>query len=254
MSLDSIYSYVHVNDSNQVIYLSKWQYLPIPFDDIDTDALFDAASNKFPQLLLEEDEEDAALPVNSSSRGAMAYKNDRTLRERVWTDLGLEKFTGHSTDDMVDRTMLQPLYTSHDESHREDSGFRSRATFRNSHNTNVPMAAIADFLSNGLAQDAVSTTFMSPDINDSSIYHGVDFSINSNDLSHNTFLNVRSSSHNHQAQNYNSHQFQPPPQPHHQQQSSHLQQQPLIQTPRIGRTRQASADRNFQTPITKIMR
>jgi hypothetical protein len=242
MSLDSIYNYAHVSDSNQVIYLDKWKHYSIPFDDIDTEKLFDIASNQFPQLLFDEDEDDATLSLNASTLGAKAYKNRRMIRDKVWIDLGLERFMngGHMNPELMDKTILPPLHSNEGEANDSSQG----VVDSDGSTSNTAAASLADFLSNGYAAHHNQLpTITSPDVGDSSLYHAADFTINSTDFSHNTFLNLRSSSHN------QSHQ-------HQQQMGQPLNQavQPVMQTPRIGRTRQLSSDRNFQTPITRIMR
>lgn len=234
---DSVYNYAHVNDCNQIIYQDKWKHYAIAFDDIDTEKLFDAASTSFPQLLLDEDEEDATIPLNASTLGAKAYKNRKMIREKVWVDLGLDRFLngGGFNSELLDKTILPPL-------HNDDESQDLRHDNIISHNSNSTNANIADFLSNGYAANhGLHPTLMSPEIGDSSLYQGADFTINSTDFSHNTFLNLRSSSHN-----------QPPQLQQQQPQTQTLS--PVMQTPRIGRTRQASSDRNFQTPVTRIMR
>lgn len=123
---DSTFSYVHIDNPNQVLYMEKWHDEPIPFDDIDTHALVEATSNLFPQILLE-DEDDSGIPINLSIFGAKVFKNRNLMKEKVWTDLNIDKFLKEERP--PDNTVLKSIYTKLD--------------------TNG--LTISDFLSNGFA-------------------------------------------------------------------------------------------------------
>lgn len=311
MSLDSVYNYSHC-ESNNLLYLDKWQHYPIPFDDIDTDKLFEQASTLFPQLLIDEDDEDATIPLNALTLSAKAYKSRRTLKDKTWIDLGLEKFTDGFSPVDLDRTILPPLFDRDTglPLETEKVGDKLRGDTLGSFdknpinalnsrgNKNSSNALISSFLSNGYAANHSNSHYnpiLSPDLADSLLYHGGDFTINSNDFSHNTFLNLRSSSHNqhrqlssgsnihhqipsgsqHRQISSGSHIHQIPTGSHNHLQiptgsqvsgqnqhqvpssSSNLAQSltipPVMQTPRM-RQRQASSDKNFQTPVSRIMR
>lgn len=214
--------------------MEKWQDEPIPFDDIDTHALYEATLNLFPKHLLDE-EEDGGIPISSSTIGAKIFKDRKLLKERTWSDLGIyERFLQDTlAQRQRDETMLKPVYLSTAAEAEMELDPDSKLT-------------IADFLSNGYdldEEDMDHETCPSPDmVNDSMIGIGdrergeqmVDLSLNStSDLigpSSNSFnMNIRSSS------------------------TSSTNNNP-IQTPRPPRTRQLSQDRNFQTPITRIIR
>ncbi|KAK6455312.1 uncharacterized protein RJT20DRAFT_130106 [Scheffersomyces xylosifermentans] len=227
---DSTYSYVHIDDPNQVLYLEKWQDDPIPFDDIDTQSLLEATASLFPQLLLEE-EEDGAIPIQPATFGTKAYKNRQLVKDKVWNDFGIfEKFLNESSSlhKQVDKTILGSMHTRATD---RDSDQRGEEPGR-------PEFTVAEFLSNGFTlNDNMDILSPSDLANDSimGVHHG-DISLNStSDLAgpgNNTFLNTRSNS------------------------IGYANQQVIgaVQTPRVGRTRQTSTDKSFQTPITRIMR
>lgn len=223
---DSTFSYVHLDDANQVIYMEKWQDDPIPFNDIDTQSLIEATSNLFPQFLLEE-EEDSGLPINSSTFGTKVYKNRKLLKDKTWCDLAIfDKFLDESSSlhKQTDKTILESVYTKLSANVYEAIDEPNEFT-------------MADFLSNGYNPSETIDSMLSPPdmINDSIMGNNAgDISLNStSDLlvpGNNTFsMNIRSNSGNN-----------PNPQ--------------LMQTPRIGRSRQHSTDKIFQTPVTRIMR
>ncbi|ODV80534.1 uncharacterized protein CANTADRAFT_25039 [Suhomyces tanzawaensis NRRL Y-17324] len=222
---DSTFSYFHIDDPNQVLYMERWKDDPISFDDIDTQALLEETSNLFPQMMLEEDDEEGAIPISSMRLGAKLIKNKELLKEKTWNDLGIfEKFLneGSALHKEVDRTIIRPLHTKPSAFGREESEELS----------------IGEFLSNGYLASDHMDSILSPDMVNDSIMgvHQGDTSINStSDMivpENNTFLNFRSGSIG----------------------GSSAQAGSAIQTPRIGRTRQSSTDKNFQTPITRIMR
>lgn len=215
---DSHFSFIHLEDPNHVLHMEKWQDNPIPFDDIDTQALFDATANLFPQYLLEE-EEDGGIPISSSTIGAKIIKDRKLLKDRTWQDLGIfDRFLEESAPKRRDETILKSVYTKlHNPVYDVD----------NEH----PELTMAEFLSSGYEVDMVDEHEISSSdiVNDSIMGNTGDLSLTSSDLlgpSGNFSMNVRSSSVNSNA----------------------------VQTPRPPRTRQLSTDRNFQTPITRIIR
>ncbi|ODV68237.1 hypothetical protein HYPBUDRAFT_152822 [Hyphopichia burtonii NRRL Y-1933] len=244
---DSTFTYVHMDDLNQVLYMEKWQDDPIPFDDIDTQGLFEATSSLFPQFLLE-DEEDGGIPINSSTFGAKVYKNRSLLKEKVWTDLGIyDKFIKESSSlhKQSDKTILKSINT--------------KLTNPMDELTTSDTLALNEFLSNGYATENAINHMLAPsDITSNSINAG-DLSITSaSDYlgpGNNTFIlksNLPSGSTS-QAQVQSHH---TPQQPGANQLFHHQQGQSIysVQTPRVGRTRQLSTDKNLQTPITRIVR
>lgn len=215
---DSTFSYVHIVDPNQVLYMERWRDDPIPFDDIDTQSLMEATSSLFPQLLLEE-EEDGAIPINSTTLGAKVYKNRKLLKDMVWSDLGtFETFLNESSslNKQVDHTILKPIHSGQPQRTYQFLEEPQKLT-------------IGDFLSNGYSANDNLHNILSPGNDSMMAYHG-DISLNSTSdvLPSNSFINYRSNSVTNTAQG-------------------------PIQTPRHARTRQLS-DKNFQTPITRIMR
>ncbi|CAH2351423.1 hypothetical protein CLIB1423_03S05974 [[Candida] railenensis] len=211
---DSHFSFIHLEDPNHVLYMEKWNEEPIPFDDIDTHALFEATANLFPQYLLEE-EEDGGIPISSSTIGAKIFKDRKLLKERTWTDIGIyERFSKTTGSSQRDETILKHIYTNSD---------------------SVDEFTIADFLSNGYEADEDRDQDPgSPDMVNDSIMGGTgDLSLNSTSdfigPSSNTFTMNPTRSVSNSSTNQ-------------------------IQTPRPPRTRQPSSDRNFQTPITRIIR
>ncbi|EAZ63663.1 hypothetical protein PICST_28046 [Scheffersomyces stipitis CBS 6054] len=233
---DSTYSYVHIDDPNQVIYMEKWQDDPIPFDDIDTQQLLEATANLFPQLLLEE-EEDGAIPIQPATYGAKAYKNRQLLKDKIWNDFGIfEKFLNESSslNKQVDKTILGSMYTKSNEHFDGDIADGGEDIVKRENGFTV-----ADYLSNGFTMNDNTMDILSPTdmANDSimGVHHG-DISLNStSDLpggANNTFFNARSNSIGYGNQAGVA----------------------AVQTPRVGRTRQTSTDKSFQTPITRIMR
>ncbi|RLV91962.1 hypothetical protein JA1_003506 [Spathaspora sp. JA1] len=222
MPKDGIYSYIHLDDPKKVLYMEQWKQEPLPFDDIETHNLVEATSALFPKLFLDdEDEEDGTLTIHPAAVGNKIYKS-RTMREKVWSDLSVsEKFLDETSElnKIRDETLVPSL------------GFETEHDL-----------SLADFLSNGynnIPPEEHLDSMMSPD----GIPHPQffqqrmpphrhrDISLNSttSDLSvpNNTFQNIRSTS-----------------------TSTAIQT-----TPRPGRVRQVStSDKNFQTPISRIMR
>ncbi|CCE88858.1 Piso0_001647 [Millerozyma farinosa CBS 7064] len=223
---DSVYSYVHLQDQNHVIYMEKWQDDPLPFNDIDTQILFEQTSNLFPQFLIEEEEE-GEVPVNSATFGAKVYKNRKLLKQKTWSDLGAyEKFLDENSNlhKKKDTTILKPVYNK--QGTREYDSFDADRHF-----------TITEFLSNGYGIGDSIENMLSPAdmVNDSMMGNSAaDVSaISTTDLlaaSNNTWsMNMRSN-------------------------SDSIHQNNIVQTPRSGRSRQPSNDRIFQTPVTRIMR
>lgn len=105
---DTDYNFTHFTNPNQGLYTETWrEESPIPYDDIDTTALFEATANLFPQFLLE-DEEDGAIPINSANFSAKYYKNKRLLKDKVWLDTAIfERFLNQ--DQVADNTILKPI-------------------------------------------------------------------------------------------------------------------------------------------------
>ncbi|GEQ71198.1 hypothetical protein JCM33374_g4879 [Metschnikowia sp. JCM 33374] len=218
MSSDSRYSYVHFSHVNQANYMDEWKDYHIPYNDIDTSRLFEETANIFPQFLLEE-EEDGAIPLNSSIFGAKVYKNRNLLKKKIWTDLNLDGLrTGVTTKRLPDPSILHALHGS---------------------SVAADEVALSDFLANGYNAD---TTF-NPDSSASNISHDELWLNTTSEYSANhTFSNMKMRS--------NSGTYVTP---HHQ---AHPAQAPApapLQTPRIGKTRQPSQEK-FQTPITRIVR
>lgn len=224
---DSTFSYVHLDDPNQIIYMEKWEDDPIPFNDIDTQSLIEATTTLFPQYLLEE-EEDSGLPISSSTFGTKVYKNRKLLKDKAWSDLAIfDKFMDESSSlhKQKDKTILKSVYTKLSNNAYESVDDPEEFT-------------IAEFLSNGYNPSDTMDILSPPDmVNDSIMGNNAgDISINStSDLlvpGNNTFsMNIRTNSGNN---------------------SNH--QNAVMQTPRIGRSRQPSTDKIFQTPVTRIMR
>lgn len=223
---DSTFSYVHLDDPNQVIYMEKWEDDPIPFNDIDTQALIEATTSLFPQYLLDE-EEDSGLPINTSTFGTKVYKNRKLLKDKAWSDLGIfEKFLDESSSihKQTDKTILKSVHTKLSNNPYENLDEPDEFT-------------LAEFLSNGYNPSDTMDILSPPDmVNDSIMGNNAgDISVNStSDLlipSNNTFsMNIRSTS------------------------GTNSNQNALIQTPRVARSRQPSTDKIFQTPVTRIMR
>lgn len=110
MSGDLGYNYIHFSHENQISFMESWKQFPIPHDDIDTSHLFQATSNIFPLFLLE-DEEDGAIPLNSSVFGSKVSKQRNLMKEPQWTDLGLDRLRAAATPDRVpDKTILASLH------------------------------------------------------------------------------------------------------------------------------------------------
>lgn len=106
MSRDSVFSQVHHAHPNQALFIEKWHDFKLPYDDIDTLRLFEVTANVFPQLL-QDDDEDGAIPLNSSLFGAKLYKNWGN-KEKVWTDLGIDMFRSDATlQKLPDKTILK---------------------------------------------------------------------------------------------------------------------------------------------------
>ncbi|KAG7661787.1 CTA6 [[Candida] subhashii] len=226
---DGVFSYVHLDNANKVLYMERWREEPIPFDDIETQTLIEATSNQYPQLFLDEEEDDDVMYQPTPIFGSKVLKN-RHLKEKIWSDLRLQETfiepSPSTTSRIKDKTMVPPI------AYAEDI---------------ASDLSLADFLSNGYnLLPAVHINESSPgNLSDSIMgFHHGDITGNStSDLmgsSNNTFLNMRSSSINNPTLGDQSH-------PQQQQ-----QQQPL-ETPRSGRVRQLS-DKNFQTPISRIVR
>lgn len=235
MTRDSTFSYVHIDNPNQVLYMERWIDEPIPFDDIDTQALMEATANLFPLILLE-DEEDGTLAMSQATFGAKLNKN-RRLRDRVWSDLDIfDKFLNEESplSKQTDKTILKPLYNkpppnAFDEVMDESGGIDNLEISSSGDRLDLN---IATFLANGYGPRH-ETDILSP--GNDSILHLGDISGNSDLLgaANNTFLNLRSHSIG---------------------SSQQATSNQLFQTPRIRRTRQPSTDKNYQTPITRIMR
>ena len=217
------FSYIHMDDTHKILCMEQWQDSQVPYNDIETNSLVEATASLFPRCLLEEEEE-GALPGNSTAFGNKVYKNHKLLKENIWSDLRIhEKFLDETSNlhKQKDKTILNSVYTKPTEDNNDKSG--SDIT-------------LAQFLSNGHysnenLEDASTSSEM---INDSVIgNNNVDIYVNSsNDYSvpNNTFsVNMRSTS------GSNPHGFS-------------------VQTPRVERSRQYSTDRVFQTPVTRSMR
>lgn len=207
---DSSYGYVHFGNDNQAQYMDEWKEYHIPYDDIDTTSLMEATANIFPQFLLEE-EEDGAIPLNSSTFGARLYKNRSLLRLKAWSDLNVDSLRSTAaTKRLPDATILKSLHFGE----FDDAD-----------------ASLGDFLSNGYNKEL---TKLNLDNSGASMSHDDNWLNTSSDFpTHHTFSNIKLRSNSATQVN--------------QQNSS------VIQTPRVGRTRQPSQDK-FQTPITRIVR
>lgn len=224
---DGSYSYVHFTNHNQVLYMEKWSNDdPIPYDDIDTQGLFDATANLFPQFLLEE-EEDGGIPINPANYSAKYYKNKKLLRDRIWSDLGIhERFLDEDSllHKQEDKTILRPLHHSHVDRELAEDLLQGSDEFN-----------IAQFLANGYGlSDHIDNMLTSNDLVNDSIMGN-----NTSDIS----INLNTD-------------FIPPnfPAPKRNNSSGNINYNSSNQTPRVGRPRQTSNDRNFQTPITRMLR
>lgn len=112
---DASYGYAHFSNDDQAVYMEEWKEYPIPFDDIDTVGLMEATANLFPQFLLEE-EEDGAIPLNSTTFGAKLYKNRNLLKHKVWTDLNVDTLRSTATaSKLPDKTILHALHFDQDD-------------------------------------------------------------------------------------------------------------------------------------------
>lgn len=187
MSRDSAYSYAHLNSLSHVLHMELWKDSPIPFDDIDTLSLMEAVSNIFPNLLLDDDDEDG-LPMSSSMAGLKLSKNRKNMQQNHWMDLSLhERYLNPNSNLHMthDTTILQPLYTQQN-SDLEYSG-----------------ALLADFLANGRSHLQDQADIASPeDFSDSNIAD-VSTNLSTDIISHhnNTFaFKIRSNSGSGQAQ------------------------------------------------------
>lgn len=130
--------------------MEKWREYPIPYDDIDTNRLFEATGNIFPQFLLEEDE-DGAIPLNSSTFGAKVYKNRNLLKEKIWSDLSTDVLRSDSTTKRLpDATILKSLHTPIDE--EEIAALSINDFLANGYNAEL-LAINADFLSGNLSHE-----------------------------------------------------------------------------------------------------
>lgn len=142
MSSDSGYSYIHFSHENQAVFMESWRHYDIPHDDIDTAGLFQATALIFPLFLLE-DEEDGAIPLNSSVFGTKVNKQRNLLKEPQWTDLSLERLRGASKNRKSDQTVLKSL-----------------------HSRSTEPAALSSFLSNGYAAGRRSSVLMAENTSD----------------------------------------------------------------------------------------
>ena len=199
--------------------MEKWQDDPIPFDYIDTAALFAGSMGSLPRELFEE-EDDGEIPLVSQNFGVKVMKDRKSIKSRTWQDLGI--FERFHPDSKRDPTLLAALYAS----------LTDLDTVVPLHMH--PQLEISDFLSVGY--DAHGSVFdkesASADMMNDSIVgnHPGDFSLNSTELvvPSSTSFNINRALSGNSATN-------------------------PIQTPRPTR-RQNSVDRNFQTPITRIIR
>lgn len=205
---DSSYGYAHFSNDNQALHMEEWKDYRINYDDIDTVGLMEATSSLFPQFLLEE-EEDGAIPLNSSTFGAKIYKNRNLLKLKVWTDLNVHALRSSATEKKLpDKTLLHSMHFDHDD--------ESEVT-------------IGDFLANGYNSEISK---VNPDVSATSSHDDNWLNTSSDFPTHHTFSNIKLRNNS----------------------ASHVHQTPgVVQTPRVGRTRQPSQDK-FQTPITRIMR
>ncbi|RCK63384.1 hypothetical protein Cantr_09782 [Candida viswanathii] len=217
MARDGVFSYVHLDDPNKVLYMERWKDEPIPFDDIDTTSLIDAAVSIYPQLFAEDDDEDGMISFASQQFGSKIYKNRRSIKQKTWMDLNLLSFTSQGDsvgggERVVDRTLVPPVRGGDPD--------------------------LAAFLNNGYNRVECLVLQLSPGV----MLAQSDVSLNStSEYPSNTFSNLRSNS------------ITNPQLSQQGQQQGQQQQQQQFQTPRPGRVRQVSADK-FQTPIGRIMR
>lgn len=130
--MDAVYSSVHFTNYNQAIYMEEWTNYAIPHDNIDTTHLFEATASIFPQFLLE-DEDDGAIPMNSSVFGAKVHRNRSLMKAPVWNDLTAEALRQNQPK-LRDETILASL-----------------------HSTAGPVS-LADFMANGYSVDMFADT------------------------------------------------------------------------------------------------
>lgn len=195
----------------------------IPYDDIDTQKLFEATANLFPQFLLDE-EEDGGIPINPANFSSKYYKNKKLMKDRIWSDLGIpDRF---NETKQGDQTILKPLHHSRAESidQLKDESKYDESKLEDEFN-------IAHFLTNGYGpSDGIDNMLTSNDlVNDSIMGNNSDISIN---------LNTD---------------FIPPNFPVPKRNNSNGNVNYGHQTPRV-RPRQPSNDRSYQTPIGRIRR
>lgn len=222
MNRDGIYSNIYMDDPNRVIYIERWKDDPLPYDDIDTDALRNAAASLFPTALEDEDD-DINISMNAANSGAKVFKNHRLRLEPEWLDLCVfDKFRDEHLElhQIHDGTILQPFHSVLRES-KEDSEGESRH------------ATIALFLANGMAMEDES---MREDTSNETMRNfAEDVSLSSGINS--SFSHLRASSAVHAGMLFPSGANMIPH---------------SAQTPRM--TRRGSSDRAFETPLARIIR
>lgn len=184
---DSIFSYVHLDDSNHVLFMEKWQDEPIPFDDIDTQILFESTSNLFLNSLFDDD--DGGMSIHFNTLEFKVHKNQKFLKENVWVDLSIyEKFTNKSdkVNKILDQSLLKPLHSY----------------YLSDENSNLNLLnnklKINDFLSNKQFFNNNQNSINGSNLDNGSEIHPTDFSLNSTSYMlgslNNTFLNYKSNS------------------------------------------------------------
>lgn len=219
-----------MDDPNRVLYMQSWQLdSDIAFDDIDTHTLTEATMHLFPLAYLQQEEEDGGIIlVNNTNFSSNSKFRQKHQKERIWQDLDinfLELHNAHTKNHLQTTESNQRVDTGFPFQSEAVSGFESHQTQRD-RTLLTPMhdADLGQFLANGyqLLRPQQFTMATSPPQFNFLLDETTEFPTPSIGNS-NTVSNNRNPS-------------------------------GLMQTPRITRVRQSSTDRNFQTPIARIVR
>ena len=221
---------MHMDDPNRVLYMQSWQLdSQIAFDDIDTQSLTEATMHLFPLSYLQQEEEDGGIIlVNNTNFSSNSKFRQSHQRERIWQDLDinfLELHNAHNTDHHQTTDTNQRTDTGFPFQIESSSGLESYQTQRD-RTLLTPMhdVDLGKFLANGykLQRAQEPTLAVSPPQFNFLLDDTTEFPTPS--VGNSTTV------------------------------SSNRNPSGIIQTPRIARVRQSSTDRNFQTPIARIIR
>lgn len=230
MSLDSVYSYMHMDDPNRVLYMQLWQLdSQIAFDEIDTQSLTEATMHLFPLSYLQQEEEDGGIIlVNNTNFSSNSKFRQNHQRERIWQDIDVSflEVGRANTGDLHQTTEANQRTDSGLPFQLEDSAGLEPRPAPHDRTLLTPMhdVDLGAFLANGyqvpsarepvLAVSPPQFNFLLDDANE----------------------------------------FPTPSVGHVSSVGNNRNSSAVIQTPRIARVRQSSTDRNFQTPIARIVR